>query len=384
MDNMACRRSGCLPCRLRNRAGDRASVSEALVSTPPTVLSTEIPAETADASQDREADLAAEGNTEEMQHDYRPGMENTMSQYIRKPAINAGKLTRQDQMLYFFKDNSLYKMPVGGSYALDAVYLCPTDRPVEIQVLGYWIYADMYKRLDRISTDGATIETVIPEKADNTFVVRGSDVFYIFQDMKQVSASTKRFTSGLRKLDTVTGVEETLFSYEDVKEIEVYGYTKDVLLFSDPVTGEVCFFTFDGGSVSAAPGIMQTATAFYVMQNGFLCYTDALYLCLPEKNYEPELWYGGDMSNIVQNLSKKGCTLAAEDMLFSLDASGNIAHGMVMIRNGQMAMVNDDKPTDMIWVGDGYLYYIHGFSGKNRYYRVLPDGSDWEEVTWLN
>lgn len=342
-------------------------------------------------------------------HDYQPGMENTMSSYTLPQKTNIGKLSpivRQDQMLYFVSNGILRKMPVGGSvvdvqgiYAFDGAF----TNPKEIQVVGDWIYVryeysaaviqnqfrHYQQAVARISTDGFQTELVIcdmaanAENSSNTFVVLDDVIYYTYNNCVQTSATQFTFYSGLKQYNMSTGEEVVL--YEQAVErydrgLEIAAYTEDTILLGIPTSswGDAVYYlyNYDTGTMSEAPQITNYK-GFYVDGNCYLTYYHdddecRLYRYSPETGYAQEVWFSEEYSWSTDD----------PDWNYVLCADGSMyastRKGIVAIRDGQRSLLTPDPAVNIRWIGDGYIYY----ECNGGFYRILPDGTGWETVDW--
>ena len=339
-------------------------------------------------------------------HDYQPGMENTMSSYTRPQRTNIRNIVRQDQMLYFVSGGILRKMPVGGSvvnvqgiYAFDGAF----TNPKEIQVVGDWIYVRYeysaaviqnqfryyQQAVARISTDGFQTELVVcdmaanVENTSNTFVVLGDVIYYTYNNYVQTSATQFTFYSGLKQYNMSTGEEFVL--YEQTVErydrgLEIAAYTEDTILLGIPTSswGDAVYYlyNYDTGAMTEAPQITNYE-GFYVDGNCYLTYYHdddecRLYRYAPETGYEQELYFSEEYSWSTDD----------PDWNYVLCIDGGVyastRKGIVAIRDGQRYLLTPDPAVNICWIGDGYIYY----ECNGGFYRILPDGTGWETVDW--
>ncbi len=337
-------------------------------------------------------------------HDYRPGMENTMSSY--RPCYytieNYSPVIRQDEMLYFVSGGILRKMPVGGSVVnVQGIYDFKDAfiNPKEIQVVGDWIYVrydydtviesqfrDYKQGVARISTDGCQTELVVSDmcanddySGGNPFVIRGDDIYYTYKNYTQISASQFEFTSGLKRVNMETG-EETVLHEQAVGRhnygMEIAAYTEDTILLrvqTSLSSGDRWLYDYETGALTEAPQIYCNG----VDGNCYMYYSQSgdknhVYRYAPETGYEEELCYSEEFTWSKDN-PEWHSVLFADGIMYAATH-----RGIVAVKDGQRYYVTPDPAGNFNWIGDGYLYYSSGGS----FNRILPDGTGWEPVDW--
>lgn len=343
--------------------------------------------------------------------DYRPGMENKMSQYYAGGGVysygmgvSGGSRTifvRQDQMLYFMNNNRnvIYKMPMDDSATGASLVYQPAYSCKEFQVVGDWFYLRYYNGnnidgISRIQLNGEYEERLADDMSaygGTTFVVRNNKLYYAFQNYTQISAKEKKYTNGVKCVDLDSGETRILFEMEPIESsstsfgIDINAYTEETMLID--LGEQLLIYDFDADTFIDAPAEMREQWPSLTMGNAYLAVryrrgsigettsTETIYRYAPENGFEPEVWYS-------ETLTKKGDTspwrniFVAEDMVFVVDVMQETQFSV--IKNGERSIINSDTANGLFWIDDGYIYYSY-ISGL---YRVRPDGTDWEQLDW--
>lgn len=351
------------------------------------------------------------------QHDYTPGTEHTMSRHVN-PRDGAfisdhrpSPIVAQDKMIYFVnRSGMLCKMPINGT-ADDvwAIYDLGKRIPEadEIQIVGDYVYIrydyssqsvehcfkDYTMAIARIKTDGSEAKTLVKDMMKNfdsiyldvgfnTFVVRGDELYYTSRSYTQQSATAFSFTTYLKCYNMATGETRNLgeFAVSDAdKCMAIEAYTENTLLLKDYETSRIKLYDYETGLIEEAPESMQRffKTGFYVDGGSYYCYSQSsshckLYRFSPENGYECEEYYSAKYSYSHGEPSWHVILYKGGALYIST------SNGMTVIADGERREINSDSAAVLFDLGDEYIYY----KCYNKFYRVLPDGTGWEELNW--
>ena len=297
-----------------------------------------------------------------------------------------------------------------------------------IGTLGDWIYMIIDQHILRLRTDGKVMESVLCLKPDSQtenkyFMIRDNMLYYLSEERRPIAASQTEDTWTIRKLDLVAG--ETRDVGAVPVSVEMAGWCgNDVILldekFLDHSNAYVLgaddsltycpewTFTYDKDHLASfriIPGIsgedmlvagkLISATldgVYRMSKRDLMDFADTDYY-LP-KSGETQVngyWFPvydtSPFSDFVLPGTEKfddtqyGCSV---DGGFCFASSGLYYYSE---KDGTLLKLNDDEATNLLWPGDGYLYYVCTVKQGGGYfkgvYRIRTDGTGWEDVSWM-
>lgn len=298
--------------------------------------------------------------------------------------------------------------------------------------LGDWIYLTVDEHILRLRTDGRIMESVLCLKPDgqttHTYLaIRDNMLYYLAAERRPVSASQTEDTWTIRKLDLACG--ETRDVGAVPVPVTMAGWCGDALILQDFKDLDHCnayvlgtddsltfcekwSFIYDKdyfGYFSILPGYAGEEMILFgeLISHGL----DGIYRMSREdlEGFAKQDYYipkvgetqVGLYSVPIYDLSpfsafllpgtedfsettvSYGC--GVEDGFCFTDAFDGLFYYSETDKT--VRQLNEDKAENLLWPGDGYLYYVCTIKAGGGYfdgiYRIRLDGTGWEDMSWM-
>ncbi len=326
------------------------------------------------------------------------------------PGAATGKysyLVRQDQTVYYTAPgNKLCSRSVDGTHVSVVIDDLSSRFPNlrEIQVVGDWIYLfcrqdDHDYSLSRVRLDGSGGELLADNillfsgylgvsKTFNTFIVKDDAVYYTVYDKKQLSASQYEDCCHVCRLDLLTGVEEHIYTFEDMNDLRILAYTEKQALLQG--NDEMLMMDLNDLDVRTAPGpINKQGTWDDAAQS---------WMPGPDGSFWLYLWARGELirfrketgcsRELYMEWSNQGYGSGAEFIFLDSETFIMSCQEKIWyVDHAEKTLIVPDEGAKLSYLGDGYIYYSYGFTmfdhhNGSNYCRIRLDGSGWETLDW--
>lgn len=301
-----------------------------------------------------------------------------------------------------------------------------------IGTLGDWIYLTVDEHILRLRTDGRIMESVLCLKPDgqttHTYLaIRDNMLYYLAAERRPVSASQTEDTWTIRKLDLAGG--ETRDVGAVPVPVTMAGWCGDALILQDFKDLDHCnayvlgpddsltfcenwSFIYDKdyfGYFSILPGYAGEEMILFgeLISHGL----DGIYRMSREdlEGFAKQDYYIPKVGETqvglypvpIYDLSpfsafllpgtedfsettvSYGC--GVEDGFCFTDAFDGLFYYSETDKT--VRQLNEDKAENLLWPGDGYLYYVCTIKAGGGYfdgiYRIRLDGTGWEDMSWM-
>lgn len=344
----------------------------------------------ADASEHQtNADLTNIGDA--FASDWRPGYENKYGYGQEIEGFNRGmrymNYIVQDAWIYYSSNSKIYKMPIGGNASTVKILytsMNTNEYTIPIAVVKDWVYFSMGESICRIRTDAQYYETIVND------VSGWNEFFYVVEDnlyyISKVRQGAQTSTDYLTVVNTNTGATRQI---AECNRCHLWGGYKDSLflnnyddgLYRCDLNGNYMYSMSDVYAQDM-PTLMNCDTEqFFVRWGG-------------SRNGFKRYW--SDKNNHITEIAE----YSVEGPVYGDFISGHTylsyANGLHDTSyDGDITINSDQGIRDIVLWGDGYIYYTayRDFAGSYTYnlderlrpvqYRIKPDGSGFEDVSWM-
>ena len=299
-------------------------------------------------------------------------------------------ITQGDWVYYMWIGNGIYKMPVNATDGSQVCKLASLDGHIyNLSVMKDWLYYFENDQLVRLRTDGMVRESM-PLQSEE---IRDTDGFYLAHDQLYYISKTHRsaseFAYELRSIDLDT--MEDISIAPDVRKI-IRGY-KDSLFIQTP---EKDYQRIDlSGNLLAeyeydVPGYlldedMELFTGI-IDEDGW-GYDESGCMLINGNIVENEA-----LADLLEHNSDHYVCLELGKIIYSAKKPGSESEYSTCIYCAHIQtldtiILNEDRTEAFYSWGDGYIYYPAWINGDGRsvpiFCRILPDGTGWEDVSWM-
>lgn len=366
---------------------------------------------------------------EEFASDWRSGHENIYGYGRTACDWNRAERFRnyvvQDKWLYYSSENAIYKMPVGGDadevqllYNLN--FAVSPYEAINIQVIKDWIYFCYGKNADdgglyRIRTDGKKLTCLLSADQMNVvggkgFYVAGDEIYYIERERIGVTTSNYYLAcldlgkNAVRRIAEVDEYGSVVAGFENSLFIEGWkGNNKGVRVdFSGSV---MAFYDLTYKDPLILYDVLDSGTTGPVFLNKIL-HIGGTMISLSSTTYEFLVIDSAgqiiDSENPLYSLGDLYVDLENEADIYEglfpwkdypRSTYGDSLHGLYYGKwNDENHRINEDVATGIFTGIDGYIYYhigdwsisdSTGWYRKPARYRVRPDGTGFEDISWM-
>ena len=297
-------------------------------------------------------------------------------------------VTQGDWVYYVWVNNGIYKMPINTTDSGQVLKLASLDGWIYgLSVMKDWLYYFENDQLVRLRTDGMVRE-ILPLQSEK---IGKTDGFYLAHDQLYYIGKTHRsaseFAYTLRSIDLETMEDVAVAS--DVRYI-IRGY-KDSLFIQTP-DKEYQRIDLSGNLLAEYPYDVPE----YLLDED----TELFSGIIDEDGWGHGesgcMWLNGDVEDnedlayLLEHSDHYVC-LEAGKIIYATRSPGSSVESNLCICSADiqtletMILNEDDVDVFYSW-GDGYIYYpawVKGGGGIRMFCRILPDGTGWEDVSWM-
>lgn len=285
---------------------------------------------------------------------------------------------------YFWIENGIYKMPIDAADGGQVFKLAPLNGwAYDLSVMKDWLYYYENDQLVRLRTDGM-VQEVLPLQSEG---IRDTDGYYLAHDQLYYVSKTRRsaseFNYELRKLDLNTMEDTAIVS--GVKRIEG-GYKDSIFIFT---TGnKYARIDLDGNLL---------AEYAYRLPQYLWDENQELFIgVIGENRYAGDnlgyIWLSGEtqrnsaLSDLEFNAESYYVCAELGKVVYAVKESGRTVYCTDTETFDTVRLNSDWTEVFYSW-GDGYIYYPTSVDKDGRgvrvFCRIRPDGTDWEDVSWM-
>lgn len=301
--------------------------------------------------------------------------------------------------------------------------------------VGDWLYLCVDEHIMRLRTDGKVIESVLclepDDQTTNSFLmIRDNLVYYLSEEHRPVSATKTEDTWTIRVLEPESGEVRDVGTVP--VSVEMAGWCGDNVVLLDYDSYDHCnayvlgadnsltfcenwSYTYGRkhffGTFNIMPGVI--GGEMIVGRKDFLGRINGMYRMDIEdvksfagkEYYLPkigEFWSeSGNLFELFDNSALSeflipGTEEYEKEGFGCLDWGCSVDGGFCFENGGlfyysesekTIHQINEDDGENLLWPGDGYLYYVctveQGSGYLDGVYRIHLDGTGWEDVSWM-